>query len=259
MQKRWFGPAVGLVLGVASVVAQAAPVISWTGTEGATTIGEAAKTCRNGDVSCADAKRDNAFFSGWYLQGGYLSLAGLLPGEQAEVVAEYWGKEAGFLNRFLWGGSTVFSTSTAVGTEGLVLLGTAAPVLLGANGVLDFAFRINVGGTGPSGNLLLPNGATNVRDAQPSVGFFFGAAPPLGASAAGLATAGSAVWLLLDDGCGYVGPGRRGCDDDRDDMVVRLTMSSGPAEIPEPGAIALLSAGLLMLGGMVVRRRNLKV
>jgi hypothetical protein len=98
-----------------------------------------------------------------------------------------------------------------------------------------------------------------VGDAQPSVGFFFGAVPPLGASAAGLATSGASVWLLLDDGCGYVGPGRRGCDDDRDDMVVRLTMSSRPAEIPQPGAIALLSAGLLMLGGMVVRRRSLKV
>jgi hypothetical protein len=71
------------------------------------------------------------------------------------------------------------------------------------------------------------------------------AAPTLGGD---VATSGSRVMLLLDDGCGYVGSGVRGCDDDHDDMWVRVTHA-----VPTPAAVLLFGAGLLGLG--LVRRR----
>jgi len=82
-----------------------------------------------------------------------------------------------------------------------------------------------------------------------------GADPVAPANPNAVGTSGTTVWLLLDDGCGFVGKGLGGCDDDHDDMVVKLSV----APIPEPGALAMIMAGLFALGGVAVRRRGMAV
>ena len=181
--------------------------------------------------------------------------------EAADVTITYIGKEAGFRNQFFWADELLFDAGPPVlqGPGSLAVSTQARLNPAGAAGfVVPFSFRINVGGSGASANRFVPNGAVNLRDSQPNIAFFFGDAPgsPVladPAPAVDLATSGSRVTLLLDDGCGYVGGGPGGCDDDHDDMLVVLTV----AAVPTPGSFALVAAGLLMGASIVVRRRSM--
>jgi hypothetical protein len=72
-----------------ALAAQAVPVINWVGTNaGGASIGGVEQICKNGDLACSPAPRDNAFFSGWFLAGGYLTLS-----EAATVTMSYWARK----------------------------------------------------------------------------------------------------------------------------------------------------------------------
>jgi hypothetical protein len=223
----------------AATGAHAAPVISWNST--------------NGGVS---ELLNNNFLSGFALEGGNLTLQDVGPG--ATVGISYWGIEAGFVNKFLWAGTEVFSKSGVEPLSGVLSgpIGGVKERSVFSAGTLDFAFQINAAGSpgDPSTNFVVQNGTANNIANQPNIAFFFGSDPIAPSGPNGLATSGTSVFVLLDDGCGNVGPTSPFCDDNHDDLIIQLTV----APIPEPGTVALMVAGLLALGGVVVRRRDMR-
>ena len=73
--------------------------------------------------------------------------------------------------------------------------------------------------------------------ARPSGPNFFASCNPFGTSAGSGGRSCSTLYLFLDDG--GAGP-----DDNHDDFLVRMTLTS----VPEPTTIGLLGLGLLVLG-----------
>lgn len=180
---------------------------------------------------------------GWYSGNLYLTGA-------ASITVEYFGAEAGFVNKFVYDGCSfthnggeTFNNSGAAVLNGADALGSCNAGAQPA-GLLDFLFLINNGLPGPV------NGS-NPNDLSTTLANFFvtfdnnyAIDTNVNGSTAG---GGQSVFLFLDDSGG-------GNDDNHDDMVIRLSISNGSFTIPEPMTLGLF--GFALIGLAAVRRRT---
>lgn len=169
---------------------------------------------------------------GWFGANLYL-----IAGGSTTITVDFIGKEAGWLNSFYLNGAKMFDTSQS----------PAAPNIdVAVNpGLINFAFFSNLGTGNP-----LAGTVTNGSNQDPVtnlLNYFItfddnvvnGSTP----------SSGQTVLIALDD----TGAGP---DDNHDDMVIRLTISNGGFQVPEPGTLALLGLGALAAG--LARRRQAK-
>jgi hypothetical protein len=154
----------------------------------------------------------------------------------SQLVIDFFGAEAGYVNRFKYAGNTVFTHSGGYNVASNLLspLGTFSTTL-GGSGTLPFRFTVN-NNSGSVLNGSNPNDAGG-RVAGPN---FFASCNPYSGTAGSGGTSCNSVYLFLDDG--GAGP-----DDDHDDFLVRVSV----AAVPEPVSIV---GGLVGLGLFVLRR-----
>jgi hypothetical protein len=160
------------------------------------------------------------------------------------VLYTYLGKEAGFDNGFLVGGTKVFDTGSTV-------IGATASETLAAGGLLHFSLIAN-----QPGGASVANGA----NVDPTLGsyaglpnFFVSFYDPSGATnSLGAYRLGYSGIIALDDG--GAGP-----DKDFDDLVVKFQIVGGQGSftpsVPEPSSWAMMLIGFCGFGFMAYRRR----
>jgi len=174
--------------------------------------------------------------SGWY--GANLFLAG-----PATVTATLLGAEAGYENSFTMGSNTM---TDPAGGNAFSLAGFDSFTTTVTAGLLDFSFHTS------GGNLSVANGANpdnTVPAPNPGINFFVS----YGNGTTDQTTSGDVVWLFFDDD-------GASNDDNHDDLVIKLTIDSGPGGginiVPVPAAGFLLVGALGGLAGL--RRRKKK-
>lgn len=202
------------------IAATALAAVLTTGTAAATLSidgGTAGITPSGGDLN--DVLGSGVTWDGYY--GGNVTL------DSAKTLRfTFVGFEAGYVNTFDIGGQTFVNQTASPGDYFDVEVGS---------GVIPFSFTVN------SGADSVANGANNPDTDTDTVPNFFLSFNDT--TDTDNATSESALWVFLDDA-------GAGDDDNHDDLVVKIS------EVPEPGMLALLGAGLLGAGVVGRRRRS---
>jgi hypothetical protein len=156
----------------------------------------------------------------------------------SKITFDFFGAEAGYVNNFVYSGSTVFTHNGGLNiASNLATPLSTFTTTIGGSGTLPFKFKVN-SGAGSTTNGTNPNDFAGL-----SLGAnFFATCNPFSQAAGSGGTNCNSVYLFLDDG--GAGP-----DDNHDDMLVRVSI----AQVPEP---ATIFTGLAGLGLFIVRRQK---
>ena len=181
---------------------------------------------------------------------GWLNANLYLVGGPATITIEYIGREAGYRNEFFFNDTLLFTNNN----PGETAPGASVTVNNVPSGLLNFRFTVNNGAGGVSNLGVNSDSPAGTPNFFLSFGTFTTPAELAAfkgdAVGGGIPGGGNMVIIALDDG-----GGANPSDDNHDDMVIRLSISSGSlTSVPDGGATLALLGGALMGLGLIRRK-----